>query len=210
MAIEDIVGFRHGRTRGNAENILQGCSIDYDLDEVGREEVSVLAPKIAAICSRYDGVHLVTSDLKRAVDTLDIVRAQIPGDLIRSHQTHPALRERNYGSFEGKPKEKVRESRGHQAYWQLATVAERQRVQLADDVETDLQVVLRVRDLVNQIIVARKDTIKKELLVISTHGNTLRTVLSAIFNNPDYPPFKNAEHVLFSAADWNRMIIASK
>ncbi len=209
MAIEDIVGFRHGRTPGNADNILQGCSIDHDLDAVGRNEVAGLARLIATICGQYDGVHLVTSDLKRAVSTMDTVRAQIPGNLVRSYQAHPALRERNYGSFEGKQKEKVREAPGHQTYWQLATVAERQRVKLADDVETDIQIVLRVRNLVNQIIVDRKDTIGKELLVISTHGNTLRTVLSAIFNDPNYPPFKNAEHILFSVADWNQMIVTN-
>ncbi len=206
MAIVDIIGFRHGETDGNLANIMQGCSINNDLNKTGHEQAATLAIDIAALVASYDGIYMITSDLLRARNTGKIIFKHLPTDKVRGFSEDIGLRERNYGSFEGQDKYLVRETDGSRRYWSIKTVQERLQIKIATDVETDHALLTRVKAAINNIILARKAVPGKEVLLVSSHGNTLRTLLTAIFNDVDYPPLNNCGYVKFSIEQWDQMI----
>ncbi len=206
MAIVDIIGFRHGETDGNLANIMQGCSINNDLNQNGRDQATTLAVELNTLITSYDGIYMISSDLLRAKNTGITIYKQLPQDKIRGYSEDLGLRERSYGSFEGRNKLLIRETDGSKRYWSLKTVQERSRVTIANDVETDHALLTRVRAAINKIILARKAIPGKEVLLVSSHGNTLRTLFTAIFNDVDYPPLNNCGYVKFSIEQWDQMI----
>lgn len=89
---------RHGETEENVKHILQGC-MPGTLTEAGREQAKEAARALLAV--DFDAV--LTSDLKRATDTTDIVM-----DVMKEGGKSPSvmqttlLRERDWGSATGK------------------------------------------------------------------------------------------------------------
>ncbi|MCC3765825.1 histidine phosphatase family protein [Glycomyces sp. TRM65418] len=83
---------RHGQTAWNIEGRIQGSS-DIDLDETGRAQVVEAAPELA----EYEPTRIISSDLRRAVDTARPV-AELTGIEI---ELDKRLRERAYGPWEG-------------------------------------------------------------------------------------------------------------
>lgn len=209
MAIVDIIGFRHGETDHNKVGILQGASVNIDLNPEGVRQAEELAEFITELCSRYDGIHGLTSDLIRAHHTWNRVYNKLPESIrvkLKTFEITPALRERNFGPLEGGTKEVFGSHTGYLAYTKLSTVLERQKFSIGAGIETDFDIVKRVRNTVNRIVDLHKDQPGAEVLLMSTHGNTFRTILSAIFNNIDYPPLKNCACVKVSIQQWNQMI----
>lgn len=96
-----ILLVRHGRTEWNKDQRFRG-TVDIPLDEQGRKE---------AACARdwleTETFHAAyTSPLSRAVETAEII--------LRPHglavQKHDGLTDLNYGEWQGKPNEEVRET----------------------------------------------------------------------------------------------------
>lgn len=87
---------RHGETEENVRQLLQGWSPGHLTDE-GRRQAHELAAELRGV--RFDAV--VSSPLKRALDTAEIVMAENchPQPI----QTCDALRERNWGSLTMQP-----------------------------------------------------------------------------------------------------------
>ena len=84
---------RHGQTVDNAARIMQGQT-HGQLNALGVAQAKALAGKMA-------DVHIdafVASDLKRAVDTAEIIA--LPHGM--PVETTPLLRERDWGSFTGR------------------------------------------------------------------------------------------------------------
>lgn len=206
MAIVDIIGFRHGETDGNLSNIMQGCSINNELNQTGKRQAVQLAEELAPLVTGYAGIWMITSDLLRAKETGLTVYQKLPQQKTRGFRETTNLRERNYGSFEGKDKHLIRQTAASKAYWELKTVHERLRIVLADDVETDYALLTRARLAINTVIQTQKNNLDREVLLVSSHGNTLRTLLTAIFNDANYPPLNNCDYVKFSTDQWNQMI----
>ena len=84
---------RHGETVDNANQILQGRTQGM-LNEKGQEQAENLAKSLDGI--QIDAV--IASDLKRAVDTAEVLGKRRSMPLI----TTPLLRERDWGSFTGR------------------------------------------------------------------------------------------------------------
>ncbi|MBQ8463088.1 MAG: histidine phosphatase family protein [Prevotella sp.] len=84
---------RHGETVDNANKIMQG-QVQGELNEVGIRQAETLRDELAEV--HFDAI--VTSDLKRAIDTARIV-AEPHGLEVT---TTPLLRERDWGSFTGR------------------------------------------------------------------------------------------------------------
>lgn len=84
---------RHGETVDNANQILQGRTQGM-LNEKGQEQAENLAKSLDGI--QIDAV--IASDLKRAVDTAEVIAKRRSLPLI----TTPLLRERDWGSFTGR------------------------------------------------------------------------------------------------------------
>jgi len=93
-----IIAIRHGETAWNAESRLQG-QLDIPLNARGRAQAAQLAPAL-----RDEGIEVViTSDLGRAADT---ARA-FAGPLGLPLQLDAALRERGFGTMEGRTFEEI-------------------------------------------------------------------------------------------------------
>lgn len=84
---------RHGETYDNVRQIMQGQT-QGELNERGREQARQVARRMAS--EQVDAV--VSSDLRRAVQTAEIIAASHHLPVV----TTPLLRERDWGSFTGR------------------------------------------------------------------------------------------------------------
>lgn len=95
-----ILVVRHGQTSWNLAGRFQGSS-DIDLDETGRAQAAEAAPVLAA----YEPVRIISSDLRRAIETARPV-AELTGVEIEPDKR---LRERGYGPWEGLTRAEIAE-----------------------------------------------------------------------------------------------------
>ena len=103
MAAAELYLLRHGETEWNVLGKLQG-TIDVPLNDRGREQAAKVATILAGLLAR-DGreassFDFVTSPLRRARETMEIVRRalQLPR---RQYAVDNRLREIAYGEWEG-------------------------------------------------------------------------------------------------------------
>jgi len=90
--VNRLLVVRHGQTEWNIAGRIQG-STDIDLDGDGKAQAAEAAPELAS----YGPVRIISSDLRRAVDTARPV-AELTGVEI---ELDKRLRERAYGPWEG-------------------------------------------------------------------------------------------------------------
>lgn len=95
-----LIVLRHGQTVWNVAGKIQG-STDIDLDQTGSAQAAAAAETLAA----YDPVRIISSDLRRAVDTARPV-SEITGVEIEPDKR---LRERAYGPWEGLDMQQIAE-----------------------------------------------------------------------------------------------------
>ena len=93
MAEARIILIRHGETTWNREGRIQGYRGDSPLTEIGRAQAQKLAERLAG----EDLLALWSSDSGRARQTVAPVAAALAIGVVYE----AALRERNYGDFEG-------------------------------------------------------------------------------------------------------------
>lgn len=148
---------RHGETEWNEKLLFQGHS-DTELNKNGISQ----AKKIANYFKDKKIDIILTSDLKRAYKTAEIIKKIIKfkGKIIKSE----LLRERNYGSLEGKS-------------YNLFFSAKKKF-----DGEKDKEFLGRLRKIFNEII---KKYTGKNLLVV-THGGVVRAFISFALNLKEY------------------------
>ena len=91
---------RHGRTDWNDKKLVQG-HIDIPLNLEGQATAKELAIELNNI--EFDKVY--SSDLLRAKQTAEIIALEHQLEV----ETTEVLRERNFGSFQGKPREHLKE-----------------------------------------------------------------------------------------------------
>lgn len=93
MAEARLVLIRHGETEWNRAGRIQGYHADSALTDTGREQVRALALRLAR-----EGIDaLYSSDAGRTRDTAEPIAAATRLPVVFD----TALRERNYGAFEG-------------------------------------------------------------------------------------------------------------
>lgn len=212
MAIHTIVGFRHGETDLNAQDILQGSGIDIDLNDRGKTQALTLAPTLVEICSTFDGIHILTSDLRRAVQTIELVHEAWPENLksrVRRKQITSDLRERNYGSLEGQHNRLFATHESFQKYLALETLQERQLARVALDIENDIEIIKRFRKAVDNILKVESTNPANDVLLLSTHGSALTSVLCAVTHDPVRRRLKNCDHVTMTSDQWQEMFMAA-
>lgn len=90
---------RHGESRWNAEKRVQGQRCE-GLSSIGHAQARVTA---AALATAYPDATLVSSDLQRTVETV----APLQVELGRGAAQDKALRERSFGSWEGRLRTEV-------------------------------------------------------------------------------------------------------
>ncbi len=148
---------RHGQTEWNVKGLVQGHT-DSALTLEGQKQASGLAKELKHI--EFDVIF--SSDLLRAKRTAEIVALEHK----LAVETTKALRERNYGTLEGKPSEELkilndlREKADKSAYKSLG-------------IESDDEMISRLITFLREIAVAY---LGKTVLVIS-HGGMMRNLL---------------------------------
>jgi len=157
---------RHGETEMNKNGVLQG-HLDSPLTELGVEQVNATAQELKDVS--FDAIF--SSDLERAVRTAEIVRLERQIAI----QTSKMLRERSYGSYEGKSSEQYRKN-FRETFEKIKTLSNKDRMdfKLASDIESDGEVVGRFVTRLREIGVAYAG---KTVLVVS-HGACMRTFLT--------------------------------
>ncbi|QLD11684.1 histidine phosphatase family protein [Microbacterium oleivorans] len=160
---------RHGRTAWNRERRMQGRS-DLVLDGVGEEQ----AAAAGRILSGAVWARIVSSPLRRAVQSAEIIGAHLPG--IR-HERRSDLVERDYGQAEGRLVAEARENWPDEGYPGAESIdATRERGAGA------------LRDLLRQ----------GENTVVVAHGTVLRLAVEALTGSP-CPRILNGEVILVEA-----------
>ena len=91
---------RHGETEENTKDLIQGQSVQGNLNEKGVKQ----AKKISDSLRDFKIDFIYSSDLKRALESSKIILKNHPESLFKLMKQ---VRERNFGDFEGKTEEEV-------------------------------------------------------------------------------------------------------
>ncbi|MDA7948423.1 MAG: histidine phosphatase family protein [Hyphomicrobiaceae bacterium] len=94
-----IYFIRHGQTDWNAERRLQGQR-DIPLNDTGRSQAARNGLRLREIITQPADFEFVASPLSRTRETMEIVRREM-GLGVENFRTDPALKEINYGNWEG-------------------------------------------------------------------------------------------------------------
>lgn len=159
MAETTILLVRHGETDSNAEGRIQGQT-NTPLNERGRAQAQALADELAgeAIAAVY------SSDLDRARETAEILAGRLDLPVV----VDPALRERNFGSWEGRTVDEL------EARWPGAWARWREGDEGEGDVEDHLALAARVRDAIHRLAAAHPG----ERILVVAHGGAMRVILT--------------------------------
>lgn len=159
MAETTILLVRHGETDSNAEGRIQGQT-NTPLNERGRAQAQALADELAgeSIAAVY------SSDLDRARETAEILAGRLDLPVV----VDPALRERNFGSWEGRTVDEL------EARWPGAWARWREGDEGEGDVEDHLALAARVRDAIHRLAAAHPG----ERILVVAHGGAMRVILT--------------------------------
>lgn len=156
---------RHGETEWNAKGIVQGQS-ESVLTKKGKWQAQYLTDTLKEIS--FDAIF--SSDLSRATQTAEIINLE--RKLVIN--TNKLLREGNWGKYEGKPRAAYKEE-NKEALERLEylTDQEKWKFKVADDIESDEEIVSRFITILREIAV----TYKGKIILVVTHGGLIRTLL---------------------------------
>ncbi|MCX8093238.1 MAG: histidine phosphatase family protein [Candidatus Goldbacteria bacterium] len=148
---------RHGVTDWNDKLLFQGHT-DTELNKNGKRQAKYIALELKNL--KFDIIF--SSDLKRAYKTAEIIKkiTKYQGEIIQTDK----LRERNYGSFEGKSYELLRHNKKD------------------FDGEKDNQFFKRINNFFDFVV----KKYKGKNIVVVTHGGVVRQIISRILNLKDY------------------------
>lgn len=155
---------RHGETEANRDDIIQG-HIDRPLTEEGIRQARQTAEKLCHV--RFDAAY--SSDLLRAQRTAEIILLE--RQLVI--QTAQALRERNWGMYDGRLSEDFYQGCAEAlAIFEKLMHEEKLSFRFAD-VETHEEIATRLIRFLREAAVAHDG----KTILISTHGGIIRAFL---------------------------------
>ncbi len=157
-----LILVRHGETEENVKKICQGQKIGGTLTKEGKEQAKKLALRLKD--EKIDKIYV--SDLKRAKDTAQEITKYHP----KTEITYtPELRERNWGTYEGKTREEM-----NKALEKTDT----------DDInfrpekgETRKEAIQRVMKFINKLI----QTEHNKTILLVTHGGPILYLIMHLF-----------------------------
>lgn len=168
---------RHGETQWNVGRRMQGHS-DSELTELGRQQALRLRERFRDVC--FDRV--LSSDMPRAVKTARLIIGDAPLEIV----TTSALRERNYGPFEGRPvTEYQTELKDRLAALKTLSKEERWSFRLTSGMETNQEITERFLSYIDR---AAGDYPGETILIVS-HGAVMKYSVARLgierFHDPD-------------------------
>ncbi len=156
-----LILVRHGRTEANEKHLYCG-STDLALSERGREELK--ERKAGDLYAGTGGMRILTSGMKRCEETLEILFGDVP------HETEPAFREMDFGAFEMRSYEEMKEDPAY-----IAWISGDNEANVAPGGESGNMMKSRVLLGLERLVKEGKDT----LLV--THGGVIAAIMAELF-----------------------------
>lgn len=180
--MKEVFLIRHGQTRENELGIIIGQR-DPPLSPKGRENVQALRPLIP-----FPDV-VFSSDLRRASETASL--------LFPSHEVKhlPQLRERHFGSLEGKSRNLLQNIRLHQ------TTASNENHM---DIEPSTSIAKRI----HHVLITIQSTPARKIIMVG-HGAFFRSMIAYLL--PDLTPsqtLKNGQYHRLTFGDRGQVIHA--
>lgn len=163
---------RHGQTIENASGIVMGHH-HGTLSEKGVEQARTVAKTLKD--DKFDQAW--ASDLKRCVDTATYILEYHPGLEL---QITEALREVNYGTFQGKPNAQIRKYFDQGGGYSLESKA--------PEGESHIEMANRVLKFIN---ILYKNSPDERILVVS-HNGPIESIRAAVQQTPFAGDAKNA------------------
>jgi broad specificity phosphatase PhoE len=157
---------RHGESVSNASNFVGGHA-DVPLTPQGEEQVRKRAKELKNI--HFDAAF--SSDLIRAYRTAAVIAAEHKLEVT----TNKILRERNYGSLEGKKETQEEQERINNllASYKKMTFEQRKTYKVVEDMENDDELVSRILTFLRELAVGYPG----KTILVGSHGNILRILL---------------------------------
>jgi len=178
---------RHGQTDWNIQMRLQGHT-NISLNEVGREQADEIAKTLKNI--HFDAIY--SSDLDRAVQTTEIIAKERELAI----KTTDALREKSYGSYEGRDRNEVQQELKHLFdQWKKLSDEEKMKFKIYEDGESDQEAVERFIRHLRELAIAYQG----KNILIASHGGIMRYFLVklgwATYGELDSHAIKNAAYI---------------
>lgn len=189
-----IILIRHGRVAWNAKSAYAGWT-DLPLDQLGEKQAELVSERLKSV----DVAAVYASDLMRAKRTGETIAK--PHNL--SVNTDPALREINYGEWEGLGEDEIRASYGDKCF--EAWKADPENVSIPGG-ETFLGLRDRAVPAVERIVAAHPG----ETVVIVAHKSVNRVLICSWLGlNPGRYRQIEQDNVAINSAvfDGNRVVI---
>lgn len=168
-----LILVRHGESEWNAKDLWTGWT-DISLNDKGRQEAKDAAQKIKN--TKIDIAF--TSKLKRAKETLDIIKQELNLHNIETMEAD-ALNEKNYGDFTGKNKFEIKNQVGDEEFLKIRR-------------SWDYQIPNgeSLKDVFNRVVPYYQNTILPYLkseknVLVAAHGNSLRALVKYLGNISD-------------------------
>lgn len=156
-----LILIRHGKTEANEKHLYCG-STDLPLSENGKAELT--ERKSAVEYPSIEGFRILTSGMRRCEETLSILYGDIP------HETDPAFREMNFGAFEMRSYEEMKNDPDY-----IAWITGDNEANVTPGGESGNRMTERVINGLNRLIEEDRDT----LLV--THGGVIAAIMAYLF-----------------------------
>lgn len=158
-----IVAVRHGETTWNREQLIQGWA-PARLTGLGREGADHLG---ATLTERYDIDRILSSDLCRAEETVDVLLDHVDAPVTYES----AWRERDLGVYQGLPVDEMRERFPEHALEEAGQEAAHRRAESGES----------LADLRDRVIERWEGTVTEcdpaETVLVVTHGGPIRLLL---------------------------------
>jgi broad specificity phosphatase PhoE len=171
MTLRRLILLRHGQTDYNVDGRMQG-HIDSHLTDAGHEQAAEAAPVLASLAPD----RLVSSDLRRAVDTAEVVGAACGLPL----KFDPRLRETHLGLWQGHTVAEIeRDYPGAIAAWRSDPAW------APPEGESRIDVVARSRPVVDELDaeLADSDGVSETVLLVA-HGGLIAGLVTGLLDLP--------------------------
>jgi broad specificity phosphatase PhoE len=171
MTLRRLILLRHGQTDYNVDGRMQG-HIDSYLTDAGHEQAAEAAPVLASLAPD----RLVSSDLRRAVDTAEVVGAACGLPV----KFDPRLRETHLGLWQGQTVAEIeRDYPGAIATWRSDPGW------APPEGESRIDVVARSRPVVDELDAefADSDGVSETVLLVA-HGGLIAGLVTGLLELP--------------------------
>lgn len=177
---------RHGESEWNVKRLVQGQRKDMNgLTEKGRMQ----AEEIAAGLKHVKAQHIISSDLKRAVETAEIIARTFKIPVMYSEQ----LREQSHGEYEGTSAEAYL---SRFTKWNTLTDEEKHHYKVAREGESNYE----ARERFKSSLLELAQQYPGDTIIIVTHNGVMRyTYMELAQKSYEGWGFKNTGYMIITS-----------